>query len=386
MTWPVAMALAGAWVAGLAAQALRLKRPRPVPRREARGPFVSVIVPARNEARNIERCVGSLAQSRWNEFEVIVVDDQSDDGTGDLVRAMDRGRAKDVRVVDGRPLPPGWVGKPWACHQGVAAARGEWLLFADADTWHEAGALARAGAALEEDAADMVSIVGRQEMEGFWERLVQPHVFFMLMQALPRLDRPLPRRKWRRAVAVGHYVLVRRPAYEAAGGHEAVRDAVVEDLKLAQTFAREGRVVSVREDWDGLSARMYQSFGEIVEGWTKNLSIGARQTFGPARGQLLLASVLAGYPLFWMLPGAVLLAGAAGYAAGPAVAWAAIAYGASAVLWSGVEWALQRRPRLGLGLLYPVAAAVVWGVVARSALRRSRVTWKGRDFQAQAPT
>jgi len=384
MTWPVAMALAGVWIAGLAVQALRLKRPRSVPRRGAQSPFVSVIVPARNEARNIERCVGSLAQSRWVEFELIVVDDQSDDGTGDLVRAMDRGRAKNIRVVDGRPLPSGWVGKPWACHQGVAVARGEWLLFADADTWHEAGALARAGAALEEDGADMVSIAGRQEMEGFWERLVQPHVFFMLLQAMPRLDRPVPRRKWRRAVAVGHYVLVRRSAYEAVGGHEAVRDAVVEDLKLAQTFARAGRRVSVREDWHGLSARMYQSFGEIVRGWTKNLSIGARQTFGPVGGRLLLASVLVGYPLFWMFPGAVLLAGAAGYAASPAVAAAGIAYGASAAMWSGVGWAISRRP--WLGWLYPVAAAVVWGMVARSALRRSRVTWKGRDFQAQAPT
>ncbi len=380
MTWPVAMALAGFWVAGLAVQALRLKRPRPVPRREAPGPFVSVIVPARNEARNIERCVGSLAQSRWDDFELIVVDDESDDGTGALVRATDRGRAKDIRVVNGRPVPPGWVGKPWACHQGVAVAHGEWLLFVDADTWHEAGALARAAAAMEEDDADMVSVAGRQEMEGFWERLVQPHVFFMLLQAFPRLDRPVPQRQWRRAVAVGHYVLVRRSAYEAVGGHEAVRDAVVEDLKLAQMFAREGRRVSVREDWDGLSARMYQSFGEIVGGWTKNLSIGARQTFGPVGGRLLLASVLIGYPLFWMLPGTVLLAGAAGYAAGPAAAWAGIAYVASAAMWGGVSWAMNRRP--WLGLIYPVATAVVWGMVARSALRRSHVTWKGRDFQA----
>lgn len=384
MTWPVAMALVAVWVAGLAVQALRLKRPRSVPKREARGPFVSVIVPARNEARNIERCVGSLAQSRWDEFELIVVDDQSDDGTGDLVRAMDRGRAKDVRVVDGRPLPPGWVGKPWACRQGAAVARGQWLLFTDADTWHEAGALARAAAAMEDDEADMLSVTGDQEMEGFWERLVQPHVIVMLMQALPRMDRPLPRRKWRRAVATGQYMLVKRTAYEELGGHEAVRDAVVEDLKLAQMFARDGRRVSIRDNLHGTSTRMYQSFGEIVRGWTKNLSLGARQTFGPVRGRLLLAGTLVGLPVFWMLPGAVLLAGAAGWVSGPALAWAGVAYAASAAMWAGACWVLSRRP--WYGLIYPLAAVVVWGIVARSVARSSRVTWKGRDYQAPPPT
>ena len=113
--------------------------------REEGGPFVSFIVPARNEAANIQRCVGSMVQSRWTEFEVVVVDDQSDDGTGEIVRSLHPGRAKEIRVIDGRPLPDGWVGKPWACWQGAKAARGEWLLFADADTWAQPGSAGKDG-------------------------------------------------------------------------------------------------------------------------------------------------------------------------------------------------------------------------------------------------
>lgn len=384
MTWPAAAGLAAGWLVALLALVLHLKLPRPAPRREAQdGPFVSVIVPARNEARNIERCVGSLVQSRWSAFEVIVVDDQSDDGTGEIARALDRGRAQALRVIDGRPVPPGWVGKPWACRQGAEAARGEWLLFADADTWHGPGALGRAAAALEEDGADLLSLQGRQEMGGFWERLVQPHVFFMLMQAWPRLDRPVSGKRWRRAVASGQYMLVRRSAYDALGGHEAVKGAVVEDLRLAQLFARDGRVVSIRALNDELAIRMYRSLGEIVGGWTKNLSIGAIQTFGPVWGRLALAGVLVGYPVLWMLPTLALLGGAAGYVEGPALGWAAAAFAASAALWAGIARAL--RCSWSYGLIHALGAAVLWGIVARSVLRRSRVTWKGRDFQEPAP-
>lgn len=352
--------------------------------REEGGPFVSFIVPARNEAANIQRCVGSMVQSRWTEFEVVVVDDQSDDGTGEIVRSLHPGRAKEIRVIDGRPLPDGWVGKPWACWQGAKAARGEWLLFADADTWHSPEALGKTAAAMIEDGADMISVAGRQEMESFWERLVQPHVFFMLLQAFPRLHRPVPQHKWRRAVAIGQYVLVKREAYDGIGGHEAVKDAVVEDLRLAQIFTREGYAVTTRDGGDSLSARMYQSLGAIVEGWTKNLSIGAMQTYGPVRGRLLLASVLAGYPLLWMAPAVILAAGAAGLAGGPLLACAGFAYACSATLWGGISKHLTGSALFGL--VHPLGATVVWAIVARSTFRGSQVTWKGRNFRAPVPS
>ncbi len=386
MTWPVAIAVAAGWFVVVAAQTLRLRRPRVVPAREEGGPFVSIVVPARNEAANIERCIGSVVQSRWDEFEVIVVDDQSDDDTAAIARSLDRGRAKEIRVIDGRPLPDGWVGKPWACRQGAEAARGDWLLFTDADTWHGAEALGRAAAAMAEDRADVMSVAGRQEARSFWERLVQPQVFFLLMQSFPQLHRPIPQRKWRRAVATGQYLLVKREAYDAIGGHDAVKDAVVEDLRLGQLFTRAGYTVSLRDGGSSTATRMYQSLGAIVEGWSKNMSIAARQSYGPVLGRILLASAIVALPLFWLAPAVVLAGGAVDLAGGPALACAAFIYACSSALWAGISREMISGSSALLGLLYPLGAAVLWVIVARSSLRGSQITWKGRDFKAPVPT
>ena len=385
VTWLGAVAVAAGWLAVLVLQVARLRRPREVPTQEEGGPFVSFIVPARNEAANIERCVGSIVQSRWDEFEVIVVDDQSDDGTGAIARSLDRGRAKDLRVIDGRPLPEGWVGKPWACWQGAEVARGEWLLFTDADTWHSPEALGRTAAAIAEDGADVLSVTGYQEVASFWERLVQPHVFFLMVQAFPPLHRPVPRRKWRRAVATGQYLLFKRKAYDGIGGHEAVKDAVVEDLRLAQLSTRAGYAVAIRDGGTGLKTRMYRSLGAILEGWSKNMSIGAKQTYGPVGGRLLLAGMLASHPLLWLAPAVVLVAAAAGFVGVPMLACAAIVYACSAVLWAAVSKQVAGGSAL-FGVIYPLGAAVLWIIVARSALRGSRITWKGRDFKASVPS
>lgn len=384
VTWPVAAAVAAGWLVLLALMVSRLRRPRKVPDREEGGPFVSFVVPARNEAPNIERCVSSIVQSRWDEFEVIVVDDESNDGTGDIVRSLDRGRAKDLRVIDGRPLPEGWVGKPWACQQGAEAARGEWLLFTDADTWHGPGALGRTAAALAEDGADAISVTGDQEARSFWERLVQPHVFVMLQQAFPPLDRPIPRRKWRRAVATGQYLLIKRQVYDGIGRHEVVKNAIVEDLRLAQLLMRSGYALSIRDGGTSLTTRMYQSLGAIVNGWSKNMSIGAKQVYGPVRGRLVLLAALVVYPLLWLAPVVVLGAAAAGLVGTPILACAAFAYASSAALWAGASKQVAGGSAV-LGIIYPLGAAVVWAIVAKSTFQGTRVTWKGREFAGPVP-
>ena len=136
------------WLGVLAFLLFGTRVPRELPGADARAaadaPFVSVIVPARNEALNIEACVGSLTASRYPAFEVIVVDDESEDGTGRLARSLSPGNARRLHVIDGEELPPGWLGKPWACRQGAAAAAGELLLFTDADTVHGPELLGRA--------------------------------------------------------------------------------------------------------------------------------------------------------------------------------------------------------------------------------------------------
>ena len=185
-------------------------------------PSVSVIVPARNEALNIERCVSSLTASEYPHFDVIIVDDRSEDGTADLARAISSGNAQRVTVLEGAELPDDWIGKPWACHQGAAVATGDLLLFTDADTTHGPALLARAVAGLREEKADLLTVLGRQLMETFWERLVQPQIFLAMLLRFPDFERAAKSRRWRDAIANGQYLLFTRSCYEALGGHEAV--------------------------------------------------------------------------------------------------------------------------------------------------------------------
>jgi chlorobactene glucosyltransferase len=257
-----------------------VRLPRELPTGQAEGgrlpgstPLVSVVIPARNEAHNIVRVLESVAASRYPDFELIVVDDQSTDGTGELARRVPAGRARRVQVVEGEALPEGWLGKPWSCAQGARIAAGDLLLFTDADTVHSPHLLARAVAGLEEDRADALTLMGRQIMETFWERLIQPSMFLMMVTRFRDAREPLPPRRWRDAIANGQYLMFRRNVYDALGGHEAVRGEVVEDLRLAQILIQSGARLSLRSAERAFATRMYRDLGELVRGWSKNLAL-----------------------------------------------------------------------------------------------------------------
>lgn len=353
-------------------------------------PFVTVIVPARNEAHNIERCLASVATSDYPDFEIVVVDDRSEDGTGALARGVPQGRARAIRVLDGDPLPAGWLGKPWACWQGARVAEGEALLFTDADTVHAPTLLRRAIVGMRAERADLLTLMGRQLMETFWERLLQPHVFLGMLFRFPDFEKIAGNDRWRDAIANGQYILMPAASYRAVGGHEAVRDEVVEDLALAQHVKRAGMRLRIRSAEDGLSTRMYRSLGEIVAGWSKNLMLGGQQTFPRWMRPLVPPMSLAGSVLMWLLPPLVLVVSVVGVAAGVwtaasmsvALAWSAVAVTAS-VLQFG--WFTHR---LGApawyGLLYPVGAGVTSFILARSWIRGRRVRWKGREYRVPA--
>jgi len=372
------------WVALVLFMALRVRLPRELPdRRTGAAPLVSVIVPARNERVNIEACLTSLTASRYPAFEIVVVDDRSDDGTGDLSRAVPAGHAQRVEVVSGTDLPPGWLGKPWACQQGARAARGDLLLFTDADTTHGADLLDRAVEALREDRADVVTVAGRQLMGSFWERVVQPQIFFAMVLRFFDVEARIARGRWREAIANGQFLLFRREGYEALGGHEAVRGEVVEDLALAQLVVRRGFRLSLRRAESAFATRMYRSLGELVAGWSKNLAIGALRTVpGPLRPFVLPASALGGIAL-WLLPPVALAGALAGVGEPPLLLWSACVVGLSALFWMTLT-ARMGAP-VGYGLLYPLGACVGLWILVRSWSRGSRVSWKGRDYVVVDP-
>ena len=276
----VQLLLAAPWVAMLLIMPLMLlRRPRlnsfPPPSGDA--PLVSIIVPARNEAVNISVCLASLLNSEYPDFEIIVVDDGSSDGTDDIVRILAEHSDGRVHLVNGEPLPPGWLGKPWACWQGYRRARGDLLLFTDADTRHEERLLGHAVGALTRHSADMTSVMPRQLMVGLWERLILPHIFAMISLRYINMERVNRTRTPRHAIANGQFILIRREAYEAIGGHEGMRAEVVEDQRIAQRLVAAGRRIFVAHAEDLMETRMYRSLKGIVEGWTKNLALGSRQ-------------------------------------------------------------------------------------------------------------
>jgi len=342
-------------------------------------PLVSIVVPARDEADVIERCLTSLARSRHPSFEVIVVDDRSRDRTGELARGVEPGNARRVLVLEGKPLPDEWLGKPWACWQGYQEARGELLLFIDADTRHGPELLARAVRALDEAGAGALSAGGRQVMEHWWEKVVLPQVFTLISIRFPDPGRPVEEGRCRDALATGQFILVRREAYEASGGHRAVRGEVVEDLQLARALCRSGARLVFRDAGDDLATRMYRSFGQMLQGWTKNLAIGTLQTLPRGTGRWALpGGFLLGIAL-WLLPPLALGAGIAGAAPGPVTVWAGAVVAVSTLFWGAASARTGVNPLYGL--LYPVGSALTSMIFARSVLRGGRVEWKGRTYR-----
>ena len=263
-----------------------------VPTREATGalPSLSIVVPARNEERQIERCVRSLLATRHPRFEVIVVDDQSTDRTRSILDRVGAGESQ-LRVVSGEPLPRGWVGKPWALTQGARTARGEWLLFTDADTEHHPLAAASALQFALDGGFGAVSLLTDQETAGWAERIFLPTILFVILLGVGALDDVNDPRKREVAIFNGQYVMASRTAYDAIGGHAAVRKEIAEDLELARLFKRDGRFRTFLAGSNQLvRTRMYRSFGEIWLGFVKNFGLAAR---GHATAALVGAALLA---------------------------------------------------------------------------------------------
>jgi glycosyltransferase involved in cell wall biosynthesis len=227
---------------------------------------VSIIVPARNEETNLGTCLQSLVTQTCVAFEIIVVDDASTDRTRQIAETF-----AGVKVISPAPLPAGWTGKNNAVIAGASAASGEWLLFTDADTVHRPGSLARALEEAKKEKADLLSYSPQQIVVGFAERILMPVVFAELAAQYP----PARVRDQDSGVvaANGQYILVRRTAYDAVGGHSSIAGEILEDVALAKAFRHAGFRIFFRYGADAVSTRMYRNWAELRDGWTKNLAL-----------------------------------------------------------------------------------------------------------------
>jgi Glycosyl transferase family 2 len=252
---------------------------------------VTIIVPARNEEACLKDCLASLAAQDGGAFEIVVVDDGSTDRTREIAQSF-----AGVRVISPGPLPDGWTGKNNAVIAGAKAARGDWLLFTDADTVHLPGSLARSLAEANGHGVELLSYSPEQIAVTFWELAILPVVFAELARQYPPSKVSDPASPV--AAANGQFILVRRETYEAVGGHAAIAGNLLEDVALARAVKNSGRRIRFRYAPDAVRTRMYRNFGQLREGWTKNLAL-----LFPRPGWLavlcLVEWVLAGGAFFW---------------------------------------------------------------------------------------
>jgi chlorobactene glucosyltransferase len=238
---------------------------------EKNPPLVSIIVPMRNEERNARRCIESLVSQRYPGFEVIAIDDRSQDNTLKILKEL-ASKYSNLKVIEGTPTPEGWVGKNHALWQGVKQAKGKWILFVDADTVSEPYVLSSVIKYVEENKIDMLSISPFQIIETFWERVVQPVIFSSIYYVFSQKKINDPKSKT--AAANGQFILIRHSVYEAVGGHSTIKNKIVEDFALANLIKSQGYRLYVMRGIKLIRTRMYTNFSEIWEGWTKNVFFG----------------------------------------------------------------------------------------------------------------
>lgn len=232
-------------------------------------PFVSVLVPARNEESNINKCIRSLLAQEYSTFEVIVLDDHSTDSTRSILDGIQKEQPA-LKIISGEPLPEGWLGKHWACQQLAGAARGELLLFTDADTWHEPHALRDSVATLIKEGADLLTMFPHEQVVTWGEKLTVPVLGFAPFSFVPIFLARF-RGLSRLAVTIGQFMLFRRSAYDAIGGYEAVRTHPLDDVMFGRRVLKYGMKWMLVDGTSHVHCRMYGDFDSAVSGFTRSL-------------------------------------------------------------------------------------------------------------------
>ena len=276
-------------------------------------PKVSILIPARNEEAVIARCVRSCLNQRYPSLEIVVLNDQSEDNTGAILHEL-CSQDNRLRVLNGAGALPGWLGKPRACQQLADAAIGDILMFIDADVWLEPDAVGAMVETFTQDKTDAVTVWPQQHLGSFWEKTALPLVYFTLMTMLPAVYvkrdprwmptfiRPYFRTAF--AAACGQCIAIKRPAYDAIGGHHTVRNQIVEDVELSKALKRSGHSISMHLGVDMVHCRMYTRDRDMFEGFRKNFFVG----FG--KSYLFFSAAALLHVLVFLVPYGTLLAGA----------------------------------------------------------------------------
>jgi chlorobactene glucosyltransferase len=340
-------------------------------------PLVSILLPARNEERTLDSVLRSLTRQEYPRMEILVLDDGSEDSTAHIAARWAETDPR-IRLIHGRPLPAGWVGKSHACSQLAEHARGEYLLFVDADTMHSPQSVRAAMAELRRTGAGLLTVIPRQVMQTFWENALLPLLHFSTFCFLP-----MPLVGWSKhpslAMANGQFMLFRRDAYERIGGHAAVRSAMVEDVWLSRLVKAHGYLLAIREGGDVVSARMYRSLKEIWNGFSKNLFAGFNYSL-PLIAAVIIFNVCTSILPFVLCVGAFSVGGGAGLLTGQVMLQVGL------ILMIRVALAYRFQLALWPVLLHPLAMVIFVGIALNSVrwvLFGGGAQWKGRRYDVR---
>jgi chlorobactene glucosyltransferase len=310
----------------------------------------------------------------YPEKEIIVVDGNSTDGTRDILNSFN----SKIKILFEEVLPQGWVGKNWACHTGYQQARGDLLLFTDGDSIHSQDSLTKTVNYLEATRADLVTLAPAAILQTFWEKLLQPPIFWLIMLFVGGKwvnDDNKPR--W--ALGNGQYMLFRREAYDKVGGHNAVGDRIAEDYSLGRLIKAQGLRLRMVTASDSLGVRMYSNLPEIWSGWRKNFySVSGNHPFVRATYRLVLLFS------FLVLPFIVLGYGAYLAPTAPLNVYFLTGVFMAFFLWLGII-VLDRSIGVSpvYALLLPLAVLFYIGIGIDSTIRGALgmgFSWKGRVY------
>jgi glycosyltransferase involved in cell wall biosynthesis len=331
--------------------------------REAQRPAVSVIIPARNEEACLGDCLQSFVGQLGAAFEIIVVDDHSTDRTREIAKSFQQER---VRVIEAPRLPAGWTGKNNAVTAAARQARGEWLLFTDADTVHIPGSISRALAEAQEHNVEMLSYSPEQIAVTFWEMATLPVIFAELARQYPPSVVSDPASPI--AAANGQFILIRRDAYEAVGGHAAIASEILEDVALARAVKRSGRKIRFRYAPDAVRTRMYRNYTQLRDGWTKNLVL-----LFPNPGWLAVKS-LSIWLILWLV---VWVANIGNHW------WNGVDVGIFAILAARLRRSNFTWDRNILGVIFGMPMFAYLLLRSKRAHGKGSIAWKGRTYSDQ---
>jgi len=353
-------------------------------------PMVSVIIPTRNESKRITPCIESIKAQTYSNLEIIIVDD-STDYTVDIINDIIK-NDKRFKIIKEEKLDGGWVGKPHAMQQGSKEAKGEWLLFIDADTSHDRDLITSAVKHAQKKKLDMLSILSELVCKSFWEKIIQPIPTGLLIFISPlgKVNDP----KSKNAFALGPFILIKHTVFDKIGGYEKIRGKIADDVEMAKLLKESGFKIGLAKAYDMMKLRMYEKLKDIWEGWSKNIFLGLVQKREiQSKGKQLLILLFGLFVVFDMvvLPFfAIILSLLVLFLLKMSIWW--LILGFSFIVWFfsvSVQSYVHGKYCIGNPIyspLYFIGGIVTMGIFLNSAVKTlsgKGVKWKGRTYSTE---